>query len=260
MGKTAEALAAYKESVSILQRLSEAYPSMPDYHRELGRAYNLIGELHVAAGRHTEAVTSLEQARAIHERLVREHPQVKDFGKGLAASLSELGRALKDSGKPARAEAEYRKALSVARKLVDDNPTVLEFRIRLETTVSDLVYLLAGNGKDQQREGKNAEAEASFRSAAAVMEKLTTLMAANLFDLECAQSLLAGVAAKSGSALSAAEGRVEADRAVDTLRRAVAAGYRDLACVRTDTDLDPLRLRADFQLLMMDLAFPEEPF
>ena len=30
--------------------------------------------------------------------------------------------------------------------------------------------------------------------------------------------------------------------------------------MRRDTDLDPLRSRPDFQVLMMDLEFPEEPF
>jgi hypothetical protein len=47
---------------------------------------------------------------------------------------------------------------------------------------------------------------------------------------------------------------------VDTLRRAVAAGYRDYAHMQTDADLDPLRSRRDFQLLMMDLAMPADPF
>jgi hypothetical protein len=44
------------------------------------------------------------------------------------------------------------------------------------------------------------------------------------------------------------------------LRAAVAAGYRDHAQMRTDTYFDPLRQRPDFQLLMLDLAFPAEPF
>jgi hypothetical protein len=30
--------------------------------------------------------------------------------------------------------------------------------------------------------------------------------------------------------------------------------------MRRDTDLDPLRLRPDFQLLLMDLAMPDDPF
>jgi hypothetical protein len=44
------------------------------------------------------------------------------------------------------------------------------------------------------------------------------------------------------------------------LRRAVAAGYHKLAFLQTNTDLDPLRSRPDFQVLMMDLAFPPDPF
>jgi hypothetical protein len=30
--------------------------------------------------------------------------------------------------------------------------------------------------------------------------------------------------------------------------------------MRTDTDLDPSRSRSDFQLLMMDMAMPADPF
>ena len=44
------------------------------------------------------------------------------------------------------------------------------------------------------------------------------------------------------------------------LREAVTAGFRNLAHMRTDTDLDPLRPRLDFQLLMMDLAMPDDAF
>jgi hypothetical protein len=44
------------------------------------------------------------------------------------------------------------------------------------------------------------------------------------------------------------------------LRRAVAAGYREVAWMQRDPDLDPLRARPDFQLLKMDLAFPSKSF
>ena len=47
---------------------------------------------------------------------------------------------------------------------------------------------------------------------------------------------------------------------MDTLRRAIAAGYRPVDWMRRDPDLAPLRSRPDFQLLMMDLSFPAEPF
>jgi serine/threonine-protein kinase len=44
------------------------------------------------------------------------------------------------------------------------------------------------------------------------------------------------------------------------LRRAVAQGYRALDVLRTDPSLDPLRSRADFQRLLLELQFPDSPF
>ena len=44
------------------------------------------------------------------------------------------------------------------------------------------------------------------------------------------------------------------------LRRAAAAGFRMLSLMAFDHDLDPLRSRPDFQVLMMDLSFPNDPF
>ena len=259
-GMTAEALTALKESLSILRKLSEAHPNMPDYQRELGRSLNFSGELHARAGQLSEALASFEQAREIHERLVRDYPHVKDYRTGLQSSIAQHGEVLWRLGKPAEAEAQYRKALALARKLVDDNPTVPEYHSRLEATIADRVQLLAAKGKDQQREGQTDKAESSFRAAAAVMDGITTLTAKNLVDLACCQALLAGVGGEPGSGLPDAELRARADRAIDTLRRAIASGYRDFVRLRTDADLDRLRSRADFQLLMQDVAFPAKPF
>ena len=50
------------------------------------------------------------------------------------------------------------------------------------------------------------------------------------------------------------------EQAVATFRRAVAAGLEDVAFMRKDPDLDSLRIRRDFQMLLMDLAFPTESF
>jgi hypothetical protein len=37
-------------------------------------------------------------------------------------------------------------------------------------------------------------------------------------------------------------------------------GYRDADAFRIERALDPMRDRDDFRLLVMDLAFPAEPF
>jgi hypothetical protein len=53
--------------------------------------------------------------------------------------------------------------------------------------------------------------------------------------------------------MTAAEGRAAAVHAMATLQKAVAAGYRNVAHMRTDTDLDALRQREDFQKLMREV-------
>jgi tetratricopeptide (TPR) repeat protein len=51
-----------------------------------------------------------------------------------------------------------------------------------------------------------------------------------------------------------------AARAMAALRRAVDAGWDNMERMKQDPDLDPLRARPDFQGLMLDLAFPADPF
>jgi hypothetical protein len=65
---------------------------------------------------------------------------------------------------------------------------------------------------------------------------------------------------RAGSGVSAAEESEEATRAMRWPRRAVGTGYRNANEVRIESALDPLRPRDDFRLIMMDLAFPAEPF
>ena len=114
----------------------------------------------------------------------------------------------------------------------------------------------------RQRAGRPVEAAAELRRAVAIMEHLCDLQpdGYNLYNLACFRSLLSGIAAEPGSGLTASEMTSLGEQAVDALRRAVAAGLRDLAFMRRDPDLDPLRSRPDFQVLIMDLAFPDDPF
>ena len=80
------------------------------------------------------------------------------------------------------------------------------------------------------------------------------------FNVAVIHARLAGLAPRPGSGLSAAEGRAEADRAMTWLRKAVDGGFRPPRGEPGHEPFDPLRSRPDFQLLLMDLAFPAEPF
>jgi hypothetical protein len=44
------------------------------------------------------------------------------------------------------------------------------------------------------------------------------------------------------------------------LRKAVEGGHRDAHFIASDPDFELIRSRDDFRMMMMDLAFPIEPF
>jgi hypothetical protein len=71
---------------------------------------------------------------------------------------------------------------------------------------------------------------------------------------------LAAAAGRDGSGQSTALASGLADRAIDGLRRAAAMGYRNAAQYRYEPALGALRCRDDFRLLLLDLAFPADPF
>jgi len=83
---------------------------------------------------------------------------------------------------------------------------------------------------------------------------------AELYEHAATHARLGAMAGVPGSNVTAALGAAELDRAIDVLRRAVANGYRNLPRFERDPDLDPLRKRPDFRLLMLELAFPADPF
>jgi tetratricopeptide (TPR) repeat protein len=181
-----------------------------------------IGILLFQTGKPAEALASYEQVRAIVEKLADAHPAVTQFRSDLAESHHEIGNVLSQTGKPAEALAAYERALAIRQKLADASLTVIAFQ-------SDLASSVAKLGSMQRRGGRPSQAVASFHRAISILERLPRLAPGDQFSLASCNALLAGVAAEAGSGRTAAEGQDAADKAMDTLRRAVAAGYRNVA-------------------------------
>jgi serine/threonine-protein kinase len=254
-GRAAEALASYQRARAISQKLADANPSVTRFQGDLAQSYNDIGYVEQEAGHLAEALASLQRARAILQRLADANPAVTQFEGDLAQSHQVIGSIQDQTGHHAEAVASYERARAILQKLADANPTLILFQSRLAMSHA---YV----GLARQRAGRPSEAAGEFRRAIAIMERLSDLQpdGYNLYNLACFRSLLSGIGAQPGSRLTPAEVDRLGEQAVETLRRAVAAGLRDVAFMRRDTDLDPLRSRPDFQLLLMDLAFPEEPY
>jgi serine/threonine-protein kinase len=243
MGRSSEAEAELRAALAIRQGLADANPTVSVFRTDLAVSHRDLGDLLMRTGRLSEAEAEYRAALAIWQKAAGADPANTDGRRELALSHSAFGDLLMQAGRSSEAEAEYRAGLAIRQTAAVENPASIPCQHELASS-------LARMGKIEQRRGRISEAVASFRRAVAVMDGLPWVPSVYLYDLACFQALLAG----------ATESRTEADRAMDTLRRAVALRAGVLARMRTDTDLDPLRDREDFRALMMDLAMPAEPF
>jgi hypothetical protein len=112
----------------------------------------------------------------------------------------------------------------------------------------------------RQLEGQAAEAAEAYHKSLAILERLPSLPAHDHFNVAMIHAGLAGIATRPGSGVSAAQGQAEADRAMTWLRTAIDGGFRPPAQTWAESALNPLRSRLDFQVLMMDMAFPKDAF
>jgi serine/threonine-protein kinase len=249
------ALASYERARAISQKLAEANPSSAQFQSDLAQSYNDIGFLQQEAGNLEAALASLEQARAILQRLANANPAVTKFEGDLAQDHQVIGSILDQTGHPSEAMASYERARAILEPLAAQYPTVTLFQNRLAMSHS---YV----GSARRHDGRPAEAATEFRRAVAIMERLSSLQpdGFNLYNLACFRSLLSGIAAEPGSGLTSGDVSSLGEQAVLALRRAVDAGFRNVGFMRRDTDLDALRGRPDFEMLLLDLAFPEKPF
>jgi serine/threonine-protein kinase len=297
-GHPSTAEAELRLAVALHRKLAEENPATSEFRNGLAMSHSSLGELLSETGRAAEAYSAYRTAIALQRELAEANPAVPLFRSGLADSHNVLGWLLAQTGRPAAAEAEYRTALALYRKLADDNPSVPRFRDHAANLDNNLSVVLRRLGRstaardhaeravearevlvreDARTTGFHAGlaenylnrglarramsdpggAAADFRLALGLYNGLPSRSGEQWFLCACSHAALAGLA---GAGVSAGEALSEADAAVAILRKAAGVGYRNFDGYRNEDALDPLRARDDFKLLMMDLAFPAEPF
>ena len=212
-----------------------------------------IGGIKEELGKLEEATLLFEQARSIYRELADANPHVTEFHARWLLPCLRLGMISARTGRVVAAGKYYEEARGIQQSLFDANPAVVGFQSELAITVVAI-------GRLRQSQGRLPEAAAAFRQGTSLLEHITMMRALDLYNLGCFHSLLVGLAGRSGEGISAAEGQAQADRAMQWLRKAAESGYGDLASWQADTDLDSLRSRRDFQLLLLDVAMPRKPF
>ncbi len=299
LGKPAEAEVEFRAAIELEQRLMAENPAVTKLRRSVAISRHYFGGLLEDMGRAEEAGAELGAALSIAQQLVDDNATDTELSGLLAGCHDKLGVHLLQIGKLSEAEVECRTAVAITQKLEHENPSVANFRaalarslicmgdvLRLSDRPSEAkvyydraIALLQALGQTLGRDilvplmepsmrkrgltlrdlGELAGAAADLRLALELCHKVPSELRPE-FDFAFCHAALAGLAGRSGSGISAAEGENHATMAMQWLHRMVARGGRNSNLLRIESALDPLRSREDFQLLMLDVAFPAEPF
>jgi eukaryotic-like serine/threonine-protein kinase len=192
-------------------------------------------------------------AVALVQKLVDDYPANMVVRNRLPHVLHDLGDAVRSQGRAAEAKDLYERMFAAAEPPALKYPTDPEYVVKL-------VSALWRRGLTRGDLGDLAGAAADVRRAVQLSDGLPPRTVRYLFEKACSYASLAGLAGRPGSGVPAPEGKAAADRAMDWLRGAVAVNYRNVNELRNESAFDTLRSRRDFQLLMMDMEFPADPF
>jgi tetratricopeptide (TPR) repeat protein len=290
-----EAMKALEKAIEHQRLAHERAPGVPQYMRFLTNHYFNRGLVQQNLGNMAAARESLAAGLELREALALTHPEVAAFRSELTGFLDSFGMFNLRSGKPSEALGLLERACKLQEELSESRPDDPDSRMRLGGVLNDYGMALAALGRHPeaievfraavaQQRGALGQASGSGHSrrcladhywnlsqslralrrpadAAAAARECLAISSDNpdrLYDMACELSLCVPLAGADDRAGQAAQDRYAA-WAIDALRKAIAAGFRDFAHMKVDTDLDPLRNRDDFQLLMMDFNFPANP-
>jgi tetratricopeptide (TPR) repeat protein len=276
LGDTSGALANFGEELELRKSLSEPVRRSYEVRRELSGLYEKMGEAEYQQGRPREAWNWFDESLKVREELARESPENANNLRDLYNSINSKGHEqLFGSGGPAAARDYYARAVEGFRELVerDSSPA---FRGSLALSCYFLATALLRMGEPQEADryyrecleirrglaqgpdaprgdrinlaialGRCREAEEAARIGR-VLAAESDLSADDHFQIACILSIASG--ASQGEAARACAGE-----AVESLRKAAAAGRGTPGEFRVDPDLEAIQKDDRFLALIAEL-------
>jgi eukaryotic-like serine/threonine-protein kinase len=286
-----EAAAAFKRASEIRVRLAADFPD--------GRCRYLAAEVLGALGACLAQAGQREEGEALLKRSVGSveaalNGQTPDLfqAKRLCEIQSELGRVLQSRGDFQGANGWFDRAEAKARALLDIDPRRSDIRYALHQILLNRADGLARQGRAGEaivaldrvaeleddftrdasriaraailgRMGDYRRALAEATAASSTDSIPPELLAYRLARVDAICSVAVGADVRITPVAGAALVERLSSQSVARLHLARDAGFRDtdlISRMSQDHDLDTLRSRGDFQLLMQDLTFPADPF
>jgi serine/threonine-protein kinase len=246
------ALQQHREALTLLKGLTgprgKTLPSA-ELRRSLAECHENIGSVQERAGKKAAALRAFQDALPLRSELARNNPAVTDYQAELAGTYFTLGLLQAKMDQPAAAAESYREAIARQRLVVLIAPQIAEYPRLLAQEWARLGAVL-------RQLNQPAEALRAYQEARAILEKLPGGKGGDLYELACVRAacgLLAGQGKAELTSQERARQKEDAARAVEALRQAVSAGFRDVEQVEKNTELDLLRPSADFRALLADL-------
>jgi tetratricopeptide (TPR) repeat protein len=292
-GRPAEAEAELRQALLMIQKLADEHPERFLDRKQLAGFHHNLGELYSDNNRLEEGEASLKQSIGILEQLTAEHPDLVEFAFNLSKTTGQMAYIRRRRGD---LQGDYdwltrgtRTLESILRRAPDYTPARerlpdhLSYSLKASArlgrhaeAIADCdraIKLVDGEARDRVRIQRVLAVARSGEYARATVEadrlaETTSIpVGERFYEFACVDAL-ASAAARKDPKLRPAERTSRAEqlaaRSVLLLDRSRIAGFfRDpirFDQLMKDTDLEPLRSRPDFQVFMMDVAFPSEPF
>jgi serine/threonine protein kinase len=272
-----DAETSLKRSCDLSEDLVRKHGEVVDYQSEWASGLASLGILHQAMKQFPKAESEYRQARDIFQKLVETQPNVPELARKQAMTEMQLGNCFLLQGKSRDALGWYAQAIQRAEPLLRMNKAEPLTRQCLRNAHWGRSEALTALGRHREALPERDRAielddtnEPTFRlgriitlvrldlggRADAERDKLArTADAGVLYELACTYVVSAYMAHKRGEDAQCDDHEA---RAVQTLKRAVAKGFRDLARMQRDSRLTPLILREDYRKLLEELAGKRE--
>jgi serine/threonine protein kinase/tetratricopeptide (TPR) repeat protein len=279
LGKRPEAEVEYLAALKMYEALAAEFPRVPGYRCNLAMTHNNLGVVLKDLGRRPEAQVEHRAALKVQEALAAEFPKVPGYRHDLGGSYCNMGTLVCDGGNPAEALAWYARAISTLVKALGEDAQDVETRQwlgnshegragaldRLGRHAEALldwdraIELDEGPGRNTVRMGRAASLVRSGQVIQGVTAAESMLQSPHLSEGAIYVGAAVFSLASAATRRDAKKSDAYASRAVLLLRQAFSRGYKDVADVNRNTDLEPIRNREDFRQLLRQLKDKAKP-
>jgi serine/threonine-protein kinase len=237
-----DALLRYRQAENAAGEWLSKDGASVEAHNELARCHYDQAVVYDALREPEEALRHLETARDLRLPLVEREPQRRNLRHDLGLTLSFLGSVYADVGRYEDARAALRDGAE-------------QYRLALEGAGADapsrasLAGNLLGQAEQARKSGRLADADTALTERRRLLREQPQELYVTAREYAALALFATGGKARPSAEEGAARQRYGA-LAVETLKQAVAAGYKDLAGVRKDAAFAPLRRLPEFNALL----------